>query len=223
MPSVEELVDLANNTAGLLRDYFNDSVGWHTAKKNKDIIVEYKHSKCPGFEHGYLYRGHAEYNCSKEVLFKYLDPLNEESLRTKWDKDIRKVNLLKQVNPDITIIRSLTNSAAMGLISPRDFVDIILTIKTDDCISTNGRSIEYDECPHDKDYVRGWNYPCGMMCINIPEKPGSTRLMTFIQPDIKGSIPKTLMDSALPASMDHIRDLVTPLNNHTLKKYHLVQ
>nr|KAI8755238.1 stAR-related lipid transfer protein 5-like [Biomphalaria glabrata] len=169
MPSLEELIDQAHKTADLLKEYQKDSVGWHTAKKHKDIIVEYKHSKCHGFEHGYLYRGQAEYNCSKEILFKYLDPLHDPCLRTKWDKDIRKIVLLKQVNPEITIIRSLTNSAAMGLISPRDFIDIILTLKSDDCISTNGRSIEYEECPHDKDYVRGWNYPCGMMCISIPE------------------------------------------------------
>ncbi|CAL1527328.1 unnamed protein product [Lymnaea stagnalis] len=201
MPTLEYLQEIGQKTVETLREYLTDNNGWHTAKKTKDIIVEYKHSKCPGFEHGYLYRGQTEYNCSKEILFDYIDPTDNDCLRRKWDKDIRGIQLLKQVTPDIRIIRSMTNSAAMGLISPRDFIDAIMTIKSKDFISTNGTSIEYEECPPEHDFVRGWNYPCGMMCISAPDKPDSTRLVTFIQPDIKGMIPKALVDSALPTSM----------------------
>ncbi|XP_059174643.1 stAR-related lipid transfer protein 5-like [Physella acuta] len=201
MPTDEELKAIGLKTADTLKEYLTEKEGWHTAKKTKDVLIEYRHSKCEGFEHGYLYRGQAEYHCSKDIIFRYIDPLHDDCMRTKWDKDITGIKILKQITPDLRICRSTTNSAAMGLISPRDFIDVILTIITDDCISTNGTSIEYSDCPPVHEYVRGWNHPCGMMCMSVPDKVDYTKLVTFIQPDIKGMIPRTLVDSALPASM----------------------
>lgn len=41
--------------------------------------------------------------------------------------------------PDLRINRACTASAMLGLISPRDFVDLILVRETDECFSTNGK------------------------------------------------------------------------------------
>lgn len=41
----------------------------------------------------------------------------------------------------LRVNRACTSSACMGLISPRDFVDLILTKETDTYYSTNGRYI----------------------------------------------------------------------------------
>ncbi|BFY97249.1 hypothetical protein BsWGS_00289 [Bradybaena similaris] len=201
MPSDVEIRELATKTAAILQGYLNDTEGWHTSKKTKDLIVEYKHSVCPGFEHGYLYRGQTEYNCSKDVVFKYIDAEGEGCLRLKWDKDVKNIQLLKQIDPDLRYIVSMTNSAAKGLIAPRDFVDVILVVRTETCISTNGVSIELDEYPPDGKFVRGFNHPSGMMCLSVPDKPNSTRVVTFIQSDIKGLLPRSLVDAAIPKSM----------------------
>ncbi|CAG5116586.1 unnamed protein product [Candidula unifasciata] len=188
MPSNVELREIATNAATLLQGYMDDSDGWHTAKKT----VRYY----------YGYRGQSEYNCSKEIIFKYIDPNEgEECLRVKWDKDIKNLKLLKQIDPDLRIMISSTNSAAKGLIAPRDFVDVILTLKTETCISTNGVSIETDEYPPDGKFVRGFNHPCGMKCLSHPDQTNHTRLVTFIQTDIKGLLPRSLVDAAIPSSM----------------------
>lgn len=39
------------------------------------------------------------------------------------------------------IIRVVTSSALMGVISSRDFIDVVKTVKNDDFISTNGEDI----------------------------------------------------------------------------------
>ena len=44
------------------------------------------------------------------------------------------------MQPDLRVNRACTASACMGLISPRDFVDVILTKETDSYISTNGKA-----------------------------------------------------------------------------------
>ena len=39
---------------------------------------------------------------------------------------------------DLTVCRTITHSAVGGLISSRDFTDLVINVTTDDAISTNG-------------------------------------------------------------------------------------
>ncbi|XP_046354653.1 stAR-related lipid transfer protein 5-like [Haliotis rufescens] len=191
--------DLAKQTVATCRGYYNDDSGWEVAKKTKDILIEYKNSV--EFS-GHLYRGQSEFNCPPDVVFQYVDPLPGNSLRMKWDKAMKKIETIREISEDLRINRTCTDSACMGLISPRDFLDCILTIREDTFISTNGVSVSCDdECPLQDKYVRGWNYSCGMLCQKFPDKPNHTKLVTLIQPDIKGMCPKKLVDSAIPGSM----------------------
>lgn len=103
--------------------------------------------------------------------------------------------------PDLRINRACTASAMLGLISPRDFVDLILVRETDECFSTNACSVELDEFPEEKKYVRGWNYSCGVLVIKFPSDPNKCKLVSLIQPDIKGMLPKNVVESAIPGSM----------------------
>jgi hypothetical protein len=201
-PSDTEIRELAYRNADILQGYLDDTEGWHTSKNTKEVLIEYKRSVCPGFENGYLYRGQTEYNCPKEMVFKYIDPTEGDgSLRVKWDKDIKSCKVLKRIDEDITIQTSMTNSAAKGLIAPRDFIDVILVKKTENYVSSNGVSIEIDEFPPIEKFVRGFNYPCGLICLPIPDKPNSTKVVSLIQPDIKGMLPRSLVDAAIPKSM----------------------
>uniref|UniRef100_A0A8W8IC23 START domain-containing protein n=1 Tax=Magallana gigas TaxID=29159 RepID=A0A8W8IC23_MAGGI len=116
----------------------------------------------------------------------------------QWIDYEKAANFLK---PDLRINRACTASAMLGLISPRDFVDLILVRETDECFSTNAISIEYPECPEVKDHVRGWNWSCGMICVKYPDDPNKCKLVSLIQPDIKGMLPKNVVESAIPGSM----------------------
>lgn len=192
----------ALETARTLEGYYNDQEGWQLIKKTpKDVTIEYKHSTCPGFS-GYLYRGQSEYNCTKETLFEYIDPLPLPAPRLRWDTGIKIVEVFRVIDETLRINVTTTNSAAMGLISPRDFVDAVMTIKGEKRISTNGISVICPECPPRDKYVRGWNYHCGLMCLDIPDRPHHSKLMSFIQPDIRGMLPRSLVDSAIPGSMN---------------------
>ena len=44
---------------------------------------------------------------------------------------------------DLMVLRTVTHSAVGGLISSRDFVDLILNVQTDEFYATNGMSIAY--------------------------------------------------------------------------------
>ncbi|KAL5004816.1 hypothetical protein ScPMuIL_018272 [Solemya velum] len=196
----------AEKIAETLQEYFREKEGWHVAKKTKDFTISYRASK--EFD-GYLYKGEALLNAPPKAVFDYVEPL-PDGPRAKWDKNMKKIEICKWFTKDLRINRACTASACMGLISPRDFVDLILTKETDEYYSTNAISIDYEGCPPDKKFVRGWNWPCGMICCKIPGEPNKCKLVSLIQPSIGGMLPRTLVDSAIPGSMT---ELFTQLQN----------
>nr|XP_022333396.1 stAR-related lipid transfer protein 5-like isoform X1 [Crassostrea virginica] len=189
---------IAEEVADRLQRYYKQTDGWTTSKKSKNFEISYRQSE--EFS-GHLYKGEAIYNCSPRTVFDYVEPL-PDGPRAKWDTNMKKIEILKWIEkPDLRINRACTASAMLGLISPRDFVDLILVRETDECLSTNAISINYPEYPEVKDHVRGWNWSCGMICVKYPEDPNKCKLVSLIQPDIKGMLPKNVVEAAVPGSM----------------------
>ncbi|XP_069136982.1 stAR-related lipid transfer protein 5-like isoform X2 [Argopecten irradians] len=197
--TVEEYRKRGEEVAARLQKYYHDTEGWTEAKSTTHFKISSKKSPEPEFEGGYLYKGEAVYNAKPKVVFDYVEPL-PNGHRAKWDKNMKKIEIVKQIEKDLRVNRACTNSACMGLISPRDFVDLILIKETDEYLSTNAISIE-DELEEQKKYVRGWNYQCGILVIKIPSEPNKCKLISLIQPDIKGMVPNSLKDAAIPGSM----------------------
>lgn len=183
--------------AQTLQNYCNSEDSWKPVKEGKNFKILYR--KSSEFD-GYIYKGIAEFNAKPRVVFDYVEPL-PDGQRLKWDKTMKSIEILKQIDSDLRINRACTHSAAMGLISPRDFVDLIQIKETDEYISTNAVSIECDEFPPEKKFVRGWNYCCGIVVFKISNDPNKCKLVSLIQPDIKGMLPKSLVDSTIPSSM----------------------
>ncbi|XP_033750450.1 stAR-related lipid transfer protein 5-like isoform X2 [Pecten maximus] len=194
--SAEHYRQKAEKVADTLLQYYKDSEGWEVAKSTTHFKISFK--KSPEFS-GYLYKGEAVYNAKPRVVFDYVEPL-PDGHRAKWDKNMKKIEIVKQIDKDLRVNRACTNSACMGLISPRDFVDLILSKETDEYFSTNAISIE-NELEEQKKYVRGWNYQCGILVIKLPSEPNKCKLISLIQPDIKGLVPASLKDAAIPGSM----------------------
>ncbi|OWF49596.1 S-antigen protein [Mizuhopecten yessoensis] len=223
--TVEYYREIGERVADTLQKYNNDTEGWEESKSTTHFKISYR--KSTEFQ-GYLYKGEAVYAAKPKVVFDYVEPL-PNGHRAKWDKNMKKIEIIKQMENDLRINRACTNSACMGLISPRDFVDLILIKETDEYLSTNAISIEHSDCPADeghvrghnyscgmivckypniegeleeqKKYVRGWNYQCGIIVVKLPSEPNKCKLISLIQPEIKGMVPAKLKDAAIPGSM----------------------
>ncbi|XP_063435335.1 stAR-related lipid transfer protein 5-like isoform X3 [Mytilus trossulus] len=197
--TTEDYRDKASKVAEELQEYLNntDKYKWEVAKETKDFKISCVKSE---YFSGHLYKGEAEYNVPPKTVFEYVEPL-PEGPRMKWDKNMKKIEVLKWLDKDLRLNRACTSSACMGLISPRDFVDLIVTKETDTYLSTNAISCECDEFPEVKKFVRGWNYACGVVVLKYSHNPNKCKLVSLIQPDIKGMVPKNLTDAAIPGSM----------------------
>lgn len=58
---------------------------------------------------------------------------------------------------DVSVVRTITHSAVGGLISSRDFTDLVINVHEDDAISTNGKIFEVWTLVHGRLSVRNTN------------------------------------------------------------------
>lgn len=189
---------IANTVAECLRSYAKDESGWKTCKKTNEVTVNWR----PSTEFpGNVYKGEGIINGSPEKVWECLKP-EPNGYRVKWDDNVKKLELIERVNEDISVFRTVTPSAAMGIIAPRDFVDVVLVKQYEDgTITSNATYIEHPGCPPQTSYVRGFNHPCGCFCVPVPGEPSKTQLLSFFQTDLSGLLPRSVVDSFFPSSM----------------------
>ncbi|MCI4383329.1 hypothetical protein PGIGA_G00025210 [Pangasianodon gigas] len=188
----------ANSVADRLVSYRKDESGWKVCKKSSEVAVYWRpSSEFPGN----VYKGEGIVNGSPQKVWECLKP-DPNGLRLKWDNNVKKFELLEQVSTDVTVCRTVTPSAAMGVISPRDFVDVILVKQYEDgTITSNATHVSHPACPPQPGYVRGFNHPCGCICVPVPGEAGKTQLVSFFQTDLGGLLPRSVVDSFFPVSM----------------------
>ncbi|MGH0135423.1 UNVERIFIED_CONTAM: hypothetical protein FKN15_015330 [Acipenser sinensis] len=96
------------------------------------------------------YKGEGIINGSPEKVWMCLKPV-PDGLRVKWDNNVKKFELIQSIDDvqelfvfsthvqEVSVCRTVTPSAAMGIISPRDFVDVVLVKRYEDgTITSNG-------------------------------------------------------------------------------------
>ncbi|KAK1891495.1 StAR-related lipid transfer protein 5 [Dissostichus eleginoides] len=118
-----------------LMGYKTDESGWKVCKKSNDVVVSWRpSSEFPGN----VYKGEGVISGSPEKVWECLKPV-PNGIRVKWDNNVKRFELVEQITEHISICRTVTPSAAMGIIAPRDFVDVILIKQYEDgTISSNG-------------------------------------------------------------------------------------
>ncbi|XP_063816055.1 stAR-related lipid transfer protein 6 [Pseudophryne corroboree] len=187
---------LADDVSQKIFSYSQDASGWKVVKNTKNITVSWK----PSNEHsGNIYRGEGiiEEAPEKVIPFMYL-----AEYRSKWDKALKSYSIVEEVDEDTVVCHCITHSYGMGIISSREFVDLVHVKRYDGgVITTNSVSLEHDKCPVTSSHVRGFNNPCGYVCSPLPENPAHSKLVVFIQPDLGGLLPRAVVETALPSNV----------------------
>ncbi|XP_006871007.1 PREDICTED: stAR-related lipid transfer protein 5 [Chrysochloris asiatica] len=178
--------------------YRRDTSGWKICREGNGVSVSWR----PSVEFpGNLYRGEGDVLGTPETVWECIKPV-AGGLREKWDANVSTFEILESISDTLCVSRTSTPSAAMKIISPRDFVDLVLIRKYEDgTISTNATHVDYPLCPPKSGYVRGFNHPCGCFCEPLPGEPNKTHLVTFFQTDLSGYLPQTVVESFFPRSM----------------------
>ncbi|XP_018427991.1 PREDICTED: stAR-related lipid transfer protein 5 [Nanorana parkeri] len=193
-----DYTEVARSAADRLQAYRTDPTGWKQCKKTGDVAVYWR----PSSEFtGNLYKGEGIVAGKPEHVWHCLKP-EPGGLRVKWDSNVEDFQLLETVTEDISICRTVTPSAAMGIIAPRDFVDVVLIKSYEDgSIASNATNVEHESCPPQRHFVRGFNHHCGCFCVPIPGEPEKTQVLSFFQTDLSGYLPRSVVESFFPYSM----------------------
>nr|XP_048291224.1 stAR-related lipid transfer protein 5 [Myodes glareolus] len=178
--------------------YRRDESGWKKCREGNGVSVSWRPSEeFPGN----LYRGEGILCGTVEEVWDCIKPV-AGGLREKWDDNVTSFEIVQSITDMLCVSRTSTPSAAMKLISPRDFVDLVLVKKYEDgTISSNATHVEHPSCPPKPGFVRGFNHPCGCFCEPLPGEPNKTKLVTFFQTDLSGYLPQSVVDSFFPRSM----------------------
>ncbi|XP_052570838.1 stAR-related lipid transfer protein 5 [Peromyscus eremicus] len=178
--------------------YRRDESGWKKCREGNGVSVSWRPSEeFPGN----LYRGEGVLCGTPAEVWDCIKPV-AGGLREKWDDNVTSFEIVQSITDMLCVSRTSTPSAAMKLISPRDFVDLVLVKKYEDgTISSNATHVEHPSCPPKPGFVRGFNHPCGCFCEPLPGEPNKTNLVTFFQTDLSGYLPQSVVDSFFPRSM----------------------
>ncbi|XP_055994372.1 stAR-related lipid transfer protein 6 [Sorex fumeus] len=187
---------LAQQTAQEILGYNQDTSDWKVVKTAKKVTV---YSKTSRKFHGNLYRVEG---IIPEPAAKLSDFLYKPENRIAWDKSLKVYNMVHKIDPDTYICHTITQSFAMGSISPRDFVDLVYIKRCDgnmDVISSN--SVDFPAYPPSSNYIRGYNHPCGYICSPLKENPAHSKLVMFVQTEMKGKLSPSIIEATMPSTL----------------------
>ncbi|XP_059102410.1 stAR-related lipid transfer protein 6 isoform X2 [Peromyscus eremicus] len=191
-----EFKAIAQQTAEEILAYSQDISGWKVVKSSKKIIVSKKTSK---LFRGNLYRIEGIIPVSTAKLSNFL---YQPESRIKWDKLLKAYNVLHKIDSDTFICHTITNSFAMGSISPRDFIDVIYIKHYEGNVDIIcAHSVDFPGYPPTSYYVRGYNYPSGYVCSPLKENPAYSKLVVFVQIDMRGKWLTSIIEKVMPSNL----------------------
>ncbi|XP_067161452.1 stAR-related lipid transfer protein 5 isoform X1 [Apteryx mantelli] len=193
-----DYVGLAEAAAAKMGLYRRDPGGWRGCRRTGEVAVSWR----PSAEFaGNIYRGEGTVPASAADVWECIKPA-PGGLRAQWDQNVKDFEVIEAVTETVSVCRTTTPSAFMRFISPREFVDVVLTKQYEDgTMLSAATNVEHALCPPQANFVRGFNYPCGCFCIPVPGESDRTQLLSFFQTDLGGYLPQTVVESFFPASI----------------------
>ncbi|XP_072037432.1 stAR-related lipid transfer protein 5-like [Amphiura filiformis] len=197
-----DYVQIIEDTRTKLLAIINDEEGWQKCQNVSKILIT---SKKSSYFQGNIFKAELEIDAPFDKVAKTWAP-KPRGVREDWDKSVTSSDCLKDINEELMIIRTVTPSAAMGLISSREFIDLIMLRYEEDgeTAMTVGLSVEYPGYPEKDTLVRGKNFPCGAIFRKIDA--GRSRMTYIGHTSIEGSVPISLVEAALPSNMKTMLD-----------------
>ncbi|XP_076808752.1 stAR-related lipid transfer protein 5-like isoform X1 [Clavelina lepadiformis] len=186
-----------------------NKTGWTFWKNENAVDIYYKPSS---YFNGNMYKFVTEIDGPHDMVYDVMKPPSSPEISMEWDKSIQSYELIKTISTDVFIGRVTTFPAVLGLISAREFLNLyVLKTFSDFSESTQinskygkvswifAESIALPESPETKDYVRVANYPGGFAIVENKKNPSKSMVETFINCDIGGMLPRSLIEAALPS------------------------
>uniref|UniRef100_A0A673IC66 START domain-containing protein 1 n=1 Tax=Sinocyclocheilus rhinocerous TaxID=307959 RepID=A0A673IC66_9TELE len=182
--------------------------GWklETAEKNGDVI----YSKVLTGNRK-VFRLEAELNASPEELHKILFFRVEEM--HEWNPSIRHIKVLKHVGRNTMVTHEVSSETTGNLIGQRDFLSVRHSSKRESRVYLGGAATRLESLPPQPGFVRAEDGPTCIILQPLQDRPERSRFIWLLNMDVKGWLPQSLVNKALPRAQadftKHLRRRLT--------------
>nr|CAB3266637.1 stAR-related lipid transfer protein 5-like [Phallusia mammillata] len=178
---------------------FDKDTSWKFLKTMSGIDAYYM--KSPHFN-GNMYKFSCVIDAPHDIVYEVLKPPKVASERMAWDKSIGNYERLETFSEELSISMITSKAVMMGMISAREFLDVFL-FKTITGFEAKhwvfAESVEHEKYPPKSGIVRAHTYPSGYSATPVEGTNPQTKVEFFINIDPSGMLPRSLVESALPA------------------------
>ncbi|KAM6452266.1 stAR-related lipid transfer protein 3 isoform 1-T2 [Liasis olivaceus] len=137
--------------------------------------------------------------CPAEIVYQELI-LQPEKI-VLWNKTMLACQILQRIDDNTSVSYDVAAGAAGGVVSPRDFVNVRRIERRRDRYISSGMATVHSLRPPTSKYVRAENGPGGFVALKCPTNPNLCTLFWILNTDLKGRLPRYLINQSLSATM----------------------
>nr|XP_020641819.1 steroidogenic acute regulatory protein, mitochondrial [Pogona vitticeps] len=115
----------------------------------------------------------------------------------EWNPNVKEIKILEKIGKDTVITHETAAATAGNIVGPRDFVSVRCSKRRGSTCVLAGMSTTYAAMPEQKGVVRAENGPTCMVLRPVAGDPSQTKLTWLLSIDLKGWLPKTLINQVL--------------------------
>ncbi|XP_074784733.1 steroidogenic acute regulatory protein, mitochondrial isoform X2 [Athene noctua] len=114
-----------------------------------------------------------------------------------WNPSVQQVKILQKIGKDTVITHEKAAATPGNVVGPRDFVSVRCSKRRGSTCVLAGVATTHRAMPEQEGVVRAENGPTCMLLRPLPGSPSHTRLTWLLSIDLKGWLPKTVVNQVL--------------------------
>ncbi|KAM4745214.1 steroidogenic acute regulatory protein, mitochondrial [Anableps anableps] len=161
------------------------------------------------------------------VLEQHPDNLYEELVEKMeqmgdWNPNIKQVKILQKIGQETLVTHEEAAETPGNIVGPRDFVSVRCAKRRGSTCFLAGISTQHPKMPEQKGVIRAENGPTCIVMKPCAEDPNKTKFTWLLSLDLKGWIPKTIINKVLSQTQvdfaSHLRNRMA--NNVSMEMAH---
>ncbi|TNM90298.1 steroidogenic acute regulatory protein, mitochondrial [Takifugu flavidus] len=136
------------------------------------------------------------------VLEQHLHSLYEELVGNmeqmgEWNPHVKQVKILQRIGPETMVTHEISADTPGNVVGARDFVSVRCAKRRGSTCFLAGTSTQHPKMPEQKSMIRAENGPTCIVMKPCSEDPNKTQFTWLLNVDLKGWIPKTIINKVL--------------------------
>ncbi|XP_008417370.1 steroidogenic acute regulatory protein, mitochondrial [Poecilia reticulata] len=139
-----------------------------------------------------------------------------------WNPNVKQVKILQKIGQDTMVTHEVSAETPGNVVGPRDFVSVRCAKRRGSTCFLAGMSTQHPKMPEQKGVIRAENGPTCIVMKPFAEDPNKTKFTWLLSLDLKGWIPKTIINKVLSQTQvdfaSHLRNRMA--NNVSMETAH---